>query len=167
MAPIILTDKYSCKKGIKNMTQLSKNFSLTELTKTSVTWANNNPNADQIKSLQALVDNVLQPLRDKLGMPITINSGFRSKAVNVAIRGALTSQHSLGEAADIEVMGMSNRDLAEFIIKNFKFDQLILEEHVDGDPRSGWVHVSYRTGRLRNEVLTKPKGKNVYLRGLV
>lgn len=147
--------------------QLSKNFSLTEMTKTSITWVKNEPDATQTTNLYNLVTRLLQPLRDKLGKPITVNSGFRSKAVNLAVRGSLTSQHSFGEAADIEVMGMSNRDLAEFIMKNFKFDQLILEEHVNGDPRSGWVHVSYREGRLRNQVLTKPKGKNVYLPGLV
>lgn len=146
---------------------LSKNFTLTELTKTSVTWVSNTPNQTQLANLQTLVNEVLQPLRDKLKKPITINSGFRSKAVNLAVRGSLTSQHSLGEAADIEVVGMSTRALAEFIIKNFKFDQLILEEHVDGISDSGWVHVSYRKGRLRGQVLTKPKGRNVYLPGLV
>jgi len=78
-------------------------------------------------------------VRDKFG-PVIISSGYRSKELNAAIGGSVTSQHSIGEAADFEVPGLDNKKLADWIKDNLKFDQLILEFYKDGDPNSGWVH---------------------------
>ncbi len=74
--------------------------------------------------LHILVAKVLQPLRDKFG-PVTINSGYRSPAVNTAVGGSPYSDHCLGMAADIEIVGIDNKVLAEYIQDNFKFTQLI------------------------------------------
>jgi hypothetical protein len=122
-----------------------------------------------IDNLQALVDNVLQPLRDALGKPISISSGYRSPDVNKAIGGSATSDHTRGQAADIEVAGMSNKDLAEHIRDNLKFTQLILEFPSRNDPSAGWVHVSYNAKDLKCQVLTATRvnGRTVYTAGLV
>ena len=84
---------------------LSKNYSLNEMCRSNtarVKGLPNVPNAEQVKNLQQLCENVLQPLRDHLGKPVVINSGFRSQAVNMAVGGAKNSQHMKGEAADIK-----------------------------------------------------------------
>lgn len=151
------------------MTQLSKNFTLAELTKTSAK-ADNTPGAEQVENLKALCVNVLQPLREAMGRPMRVNSGFRSDAVNRAVGGSSTSQHSKGEAADIEFDGFDNLALAKKIIEmGLPFDQLIAEFLVPGDPNGGWVHVSHkRIGKQRGEVLTASRvnGKTVYSKGL-
>jgi len=151
------------------MTQLTKNFSVAELTRTSV-QADNTPTPEILEALQALCDHILQPLRDDLGKPLKINSGYRSPAVNLAVRGSKTSQHCRGEAADFECPGMSNADLANRIIKLYlPFDQLILEFYTPGAPDSGWIHCSYRADGLnRKQILTalRVQGKTVYKNGL-
>ena len=147
--------------------QLSKNFTLTELTKTQVRNKDNTPTATEVQNLKALVDNVLQPIRDKFGA-VTVNSGFRSVAVNKAVGGSATSDHCKGFAADIEVSGVPNRELAEWIRVNLKFTQLILE-FPGAEPNEGWVHVSYNPANLKQQVLTAKRisGKTKYLPGLV
>ena len=149
--------------------KLSKNFSLHELTKSEAAerrGINNTPSLTVIDNLQALVDNVLQPLRDKLG-PVVITSGYRSPAVNVAVGGSPTSDHCLGMAADIEVLGKDNKETAQWILENLKFTQLILEFYTDGLPDSGWVHVSYDPKYLKCQVLraNKVNGKTIYQKG--
>lgn len=148
--------------------QISKNFSLAELTKTQVRNVDNTPNQTQLNNIILLVKNVLQPLRDLIGKPINVNSCFRSEKVNTAIKGSKTSQHVSGEAVDLEVNTMSNYDLAKIIIANFKFDQIILEFASKDDPRAGWVHVSYKASGNRGQILTAStvKGKTVYTSGL-
>jgi zinc D-Ala-D-Ala carboxypeptidase len=150
------------------MTQLSKNFSLAELTKTSAK-ADNTPSAEQIENLRALCVNVLQPLREAMGRPMRVNSGFRSDAVNRAVGGSSTSQHSRGEAADIEFDGFDNLALGLKIMDmKLPFDQLIFEFLVPGDPNGGWIHVSHkRSGKQRGQVLTASRvgGKTVYTPG--
>ena len=108
-----------------------------------------------IENIQALVANVLQPLRDMVGRPINISSGYRSLELNHAIGGSENSQHIRGEAADIECFGVSNYALARMIIDHFSVDQLILEFHnPEEGPNSGWVHVSSkRNGDDREEAL--------------
>lgn len=147
--------------------QLSKNFNLAELTKTQVRNKDNTPDATQIKNLQALVDNVLQPVRDKFGAVI-VNSGFRSVAVNKAVGGSGTSDHCKGMAADIEIIGMPNRKLAEWIRDNMDFTQLILE-FPGAEPNAGWVHVSYDASNVKKQVLTAKRvnGRTKYFQGLV
>lgn len=153
------------------MTQLSKNFSLAELTYSGTAISkgiDNTPTPEVISSLQILVDNVLQPIREKQGKPIKINSGYRSPAVNASVGGSTNSDHCRGQAADIEIAGMANGDLAKWIQANFKFTQLILEFYTQGVPDSGWVHVSYNPNDLKCQVLTavKQNGKTVYLNGI-
>ena len=135
------------------MTQLSPHFSLAELTATAQPFAND-PGPAQIASLTTLCAQVLEPIRAQFGKPVRVNSGYRSAKVNAAVGSTPGSQHLLGEAADIEIAGVSNADLARWIRDTLAFDQLILEAHHAGDPNSGWVHVSYRKGRLRQSVLT-------------
>ena len=152
------------------MTQLSKNFTLAELCKSEVAIRrniDNTPSENVKNNLHILVANVLQPLRDKFG-PVTINSGYRSPAVNTAVGGSPYSDHCLGMAADIEIVGVDNKQLAEFIKDNFKFTQLILEFYTDGVPDSGWVHVSYDEKDLKCNVLraVKENGKTVYHKGI-
>ena len=149
---------------------LSKNFTLDELCKSEIAIRrsiDNIPTETVISNLQALVLNVLQPIRNSLG-PITINSGYRSPAVNVAVGGSPTSDHCLGMAADIEISGYDNKTLAKFIEQNFKFTQLILEFYEDGQPASGWVHVSFDPSDLKCQTLraVKQNGKTVYLKGI-
>lgn len=148
--------------------KLSKNFSLSEFTKSQAAirhGINNQPSPEQIESLRALCINVLQPVRDHHGA-VVITSGYRSPELNKLIGGSPKSQHMRAEAADIEVSGVSNRELAQWISDNTTFDQLILEFHdpEQGD-NSGWVHVSHTTqGINRAERLTASRvnGRVVY-----
>lgn len=138
---------------------LSKNFTLAELTVTT-TGLPNKPTGAEAANLQALVTNVLQPLRDLYGKPIKINSGYRSAAVNRAIGGATNSQHSKGEAADLDA---ADNAAVFLLIRQFMpFDQLIWEGGTDTQP--DWVHVSYRASGNRKQVLRMRVvgGKKVY-----
>jgi zinc D-Ala-D-Ala carboxypeptidase len=151
--------------------RLSKNFTLGELTKSQTAirrGIDNTPSLAAIDYLQGLVDNVLQPVRDHFGKPVDISSGYRSPQLNVAIGGSPTSHHCLGMAADFEIMGMDNKELAQWVRDNLKFTQLILEFYTDGDTNSGWVHVGYDPKDLKCQVLRarKVNGKTVYSQGL-
>ncbi len=150
--------------------QLSTNFSLDELTRSDEATRlciDNTPSLRVIDSLQALVDNVLQPMRDRLGA-VSVSSGYRSPALNKAIGGSATSDHCFGYAADIQINGLDNRELAGWIKGGSSFTQLILEFYEDGKPSSGWVHISYNPADLKNECLraVKQAGKTVYIKGL-
>ena len=130
---------------------LSKNFTLSELTKSSYAVRNglsNIPSSIEVANLKALCVNVLQPLRDKFGT-VNITSGYRAPAVNIGIGGSRNSDHCRGMAADLEIPGVSNREVVAWIRLNLPFKQLILEY---GD--AGWVHVSYDPRDLRKEVLS-------------
>ena len=106
----------------------------------------NTPPPDAVNEIYALVANVLQPLRDMLGRPIYISSGYRCPELNRRIGGATNSQHMAGQAADIECFEIGNVALFDFIRYNFIFDQLILEQYVPSDGiNSGWVHISHRS----------------------
>ena len=150
---------------------LSPNFTLSEMTKSEFALRNyidNTPNEEQIQALMALAQNVLQPVRDHFKRGVKCNSGFRAPAVNRAVGGSPTSDHCKGQAADIEIPGVSNYELAKWIVDNLKFTQVILEFYTQGVPDSGWVHVSYDPSKLKNEALTavKKEGRTVYLTGL-
>lgn len=128
--------------------QLTKNFSLREMTfseTASRRGLDNTPNSDQIDALIALCENVLQPARDALG-PLSVSSGFRSGRVNRAVRGSKRSQHIRGEAADIRGIHVDLMTLGAWIEEHCELDQLILEFE-------RWIHVSYRAGRNRKQVL--------------
>jgi zinc D-Ala-D-Ala carboxypeptidase len=149
------------------MTMLTENFSLAEMTRTSQRFANV-PTPAEIAALTTLCVKVLEPIRAHYRRPVTVNSGFRGKKVNDAVGSSDGSQHRRGEAADIEVDGIPNITLAEYIRDTLAFDQLILEAYRPGVAGSGWVHVSYRQGRLRKQVLTMTMSTHgpVYSKGL-
>ena len=149
--------------------KLTKNFSLSELVKSQEATRkgiNNTPNALAIENLRVLASEVLQPVRDNFG-PVSVSSGFRSSLVNRAIGGSPTSDHCYGYAADFEVPGVDNKEVALWIRDNLKFRQLILEFY-DGTTNGGWVHCSYNAADLKNQVLTATRrnGRTVYLNGI-
>ena len=153
------------------MVTLSKNFTLTEFTKSQTALRlgiDNTPSEEHLAAAKLLFENVVQPVRDHFG-PTVINSGYRGPALNEAIGGAATSQHCRGEAVDIECPGVPNHEVAEWIENNLEYDQLILEFYTLGIPDSGWVHVSYIPEGNRKQSLTavKQDGKTVYLQGLI
>lgn len=139
------------------VTYISKNFTLEELTASATAKAKgirNNPGQTDIINLCALVHQVLQPLRDAMGQPIKIGSGFRSLALNQAVGGVSNSQHMRGEAADLCIDGdiQKGKRWFEWIKTHCEFDQLIWEKN----PKTGnyWVHVSYRAdGKNRKQVI--------------
>ena len=137
--------------------QLSKNFSLQELTKSQTATRlgiDNTPNEAQVINLENLCKNILQKIRDRFEKPVIINSGFRCVSLCEAIGSSRKSQHATGSAADIEVVTVDNKILAEWVKNNLVFDQLILEFYKESEgPRSGWVHVSYSTSDPRGESL--------------
>jgi len=140
--------------------RLTTNFTLAELTVTT-TGLPNTPTPAEVAHLAALAGKILQPLRDDLRRPVLVNSAFRSERVNRAVGGTATSQHRLGQAADIRVDGMTSRALAQRIIDlRLPFDQVIEEF-------GRWVHVSLGP-RHRRQVLTATSsgGRTVYVPGL-
>ena len=145
---------------------LSRNFSLQELTKSDTAirkGINNNPSSGQIEKLKDLCENILQPVRDHFGR-VKVTSGFRSPELCAAIGSSVNSQHAKAEAADFEVMGTDNAELADWIYKNLEFDQLILEFYTPGEPNSGWIHCSYTPDQPRKQFLHayKSEGKTKY-----
>ena len=127
--------------------RLSKNFTLAEMTKSHTALrcgVPNNPNEAEIAALEYLCLTVLQPIRDHFGLPVRVNSAFRSKYLNSLVGSTNTSQHILGQAADIEIIGLDNYELALWISENLDFDQLVLEYYETGEPNAGWVHVSIK-----------------------
>ena len=147
--------------------KLSANFQLSELVKSQVAERKgipNNPSPSHIDNLKALCVNVLQPIRSHFDAPVLISSGYRSGELCIAIGSKPTSQHAEGKAADLEVPGTDNKELAEWVRDNLEFDQLILEFYRDGEPESGWIHVSWNSGENRNQTLKaiKEGDKTVY-----
>ena len=148
---------------------LSKHFTLREFTKSQTAERKgiiNEPNEDQIEFMEQLCENVLEKIRSAFAKPININSGYRSVALCEAIGSKSTSQHCKGQAADIEIYGLSNQILAKHIEAFYDFDQLILECWDDSDPNSGWVHISYvSNAENRKDVLTYSK-ETGYTKGI-
>lgn len=142
--------------------RLSQHFNLHEFTRSGVAEArgiDNTPKPEHAEALRLLCLHVLQPLREHLGRPITITSGYRSPALNEAVGGSKASQHSKGEAADIKVRGIPAEDLARTIASlGLPVDQCIWY----ADDNGGQVHVSYRAIG-RREFLHSPK-KGVYVK---
>ena len=151
--------------------KLSPNFTLQEFTKSQTALRmgiDNTPEEDHMVAAQSLFLMVVQRVRDHFG-PTVINSGYRGPKLNEAVGGSSKSQHCKGEAVDIEVPGVPNATVAEWIRDNLDFDQLILEFYTPGIPDSGWVHVSYKHDENRKSVLTamKEDGKTVYKVGII
>ena len=149
--------------------KLSKSFTLNELTKSQTAereGINNNPSESQIEKLQRLCENILQPVRDHFGMPVVVSSGFRSAELCVKIGSSINSQHTKGEAADFEIFGVSNQELAHWIDKNLDYDQMILEFWNPEEKNSGWIHCSYKNPEENRKEFLRAyrdeKGKTQY-----
>ena len=149
--------------------QLSKNFSLKELTASQTAdrhGISNNPSEDHMDNLKKLCDNVLQKVRDHYDKVVSVSSGYRSPELCLKIGSSAKSQHAKGQAADFEIFGVANAELAKYIIDNLDFDQLILEFHNPEEPNSGWIHCSYKNAEdNRKQVLRAYRnddGKTVY-----
>ena len=151
---------------------LTNNFSLDEMVKSDTALRHDmdkTPGETEIENLKRLCEEVLQPIREHFKTGVKVNSGFRHPEVNAKVGGSKTSDHCKGQAADIEIPGIPNADLAVWIMDNLTYTQLILEFYTPGVPDSGWVHVSYDSANLKKQNLTATKkdGKTVYLPGLV
>lgn len=146
--------------------QLSKHFTLDEFTFSQTAIRNgldNTPSPAVIANLQNLCNNLLEPLRERVG-PIRITSGYRSSLVNSRVGGASNSQHLYGEAADIIVPGMSVYDVACLVRDEFNYDQVIAEF-------GRWTHVSLRMVPSQNRKMPLTamlkNGKTVYVGGIL
>ena len=144
--------------------KISKHFTLMEMTMSTTAkrlGIDNTPSSEAIQSMKLLAERVLEPVREYIGEPVRINSGYRSVELNKKVGGSKTSQHCLGEAADIFCFN-KNSEIFHFIKNNLEFDQLIWEFGDEQEP--DWVHVSYRDNRMRGQVLiaSKKNGKTVY-----
>lgn len=150
--------------------KLSKNLSLGEFTRSQTAkrrGLDNTPQGSHLEAAKELAENIFQPIREHFAKPIFISSGYRSKALNEAIGGSQTSQHSKGEAIDIDMDhrgGPENEEVFHYIKENLDFDQLIWE--FGTNKRPDWVHVSYKkNGPQRGQILVakrNSKGKTYY-----
>ena len=142
---------------------LTENFSLEELTKSQTAvrkGIDNTPGPEHQENLKSLCEMILQPIRDHFSRVVTISSGYRSPELCTAIGSKITSQHAKGQAADFEIFGVSNKELADYIDQNLDYDQLILEYWNESDPNSGWVHCSFNTQGNRKQYLKAYKDEN-------
>ena len=143
--------------------QLSKNFSLQELIKSQTAerkGIDNTPSPEHQENLKSLCTAILQPVRDHFSKVVTISSGYRSPELCTAIGSKITRQHAKGQAADFEIFGVSNKELADYIHEHLDYDQLILEYWKESDPNSGWVHCSFSQGKNRRQYLKAYKDEN-------
>ena len=150
--------------------KLSEHLDLSEVTRSESAkrkGISNMPTEAHIANFKLLAEKIFEPIRTHFRCPIIISSGYRSKELNAAIGGSLTSQHCQGEAIDIDMdgstNGVTNRMVFDYIKDNLNFDQLIYEFGDANNP--DWVHVSYEsTGKQRKQILraTRSGGKTVY-----
>jgi hypothetical protein len=140
---------------------ISEHLSLAELIRSESAKRNgitNMPPPEHIANLKLLAENIFEPIRVNFRCPILISSGYRSKELNDKIGGSNTSQHSLGQAIDIDMddttYGVSNAEVFNFIKNKLPFDQLIWEFGNILNP--AWVHVSY-SDRHRRQILKATK----------
>lgn len=128
-----------------------KYFTIAELCRSNTAdrlGIDNQCKQEHAAALSALVDNVLDPLREWWGKPVNVSSGYRCPELNAAVKGSKTSQHMKGEAADIDAGDrQQNKLLFDHIRKHLPFDQLIDESNF------AWVHVSFKEGSNRKQML--------------
>jgi hypothetical protein len=150
--------------------KLSEHLDLSEVTRSESAkrkGISNMPTEAHIANFKLLAEKIFEPIRTHFRCPIIISSGYRSKELNAAIGGSLTSQHCQGEAIDIDMdgtpNGVTNRMVFDYIKDNLNFDQLIYEFGDSNNP--DWVHVSYEsTGKQRKQILraSRVNGKTTY-----
>lgn len=140
--------------------RLSKNFVLSEIIRSNTAkrlGISNEPKKEHLKNLQRIVTNILQPLRDNLG-PIRISSGYRSPSLNRAISGSNKSQHTKGQALDLQFWKegqMCNKEIYDWIVESgLDFDQMINEFDYS------WIHLSLKESKNRKQVLIAYKDED-------
>jgi zinc D-Ala-D-Ala carboxypeptidase len=150
--------------------KLSKYVSLAEVIRSDTAkrkGIDNSPTAEHLENLKVISEEVFDKVREYFGVPLFISSGYRSAALNKAIGGSATSDHNLGRALDLDQdghgNGVTNADVFNYIKSNLDFDQLIWEFGTDKNP--DWVHVGYRKGSNRKQILkaVREGGKTKYV----
>ena len=150
--------------------KISEHLDLSELIRSESAKRNgiaNIPTDEHIANFKVLAEKVFEPIRNHFRCPIHISSGYRSAELNRLIKGSSNSQHSKGQAIDVDMEGspngVTNKMIFDYIKDNLKFDQLIWELGNDSNP--DWVHVSYSEGKNRNQKLKaiKSNGKTSYI----
>lgn len=135
---------------------MNLNFTMSELIHSDIAIKHNINNMPDINSLDNMLNLIvycLQPIRDKLGKPITITSGYRCSRLVEILKSSKTG-HPQGQCADLKVNGMTQQSLFDFIRKSgIEYDQLILEDNADGY----CVHIGYRKGNNRRETLLRDR----------
>lgn len=134
---------------------LSNNFTLEEMVRSTTAEAKgikNIPSQDEIENLKELCQNVLQPIRDKYGKAIYINSGYRCPSLNRAVGGVNNSQHLCQRGAAADIRSEDNKELWDLIVDmhnkgELEFDQLIDESHLS------WIHISFHLNNNRKQIL--------------
>lgn len=149
--------------------KLSQYVSLSEVTKSDTATKrgiDNSPTPEHLENLKVICTEVFDKVREHFGVPLFISSGYRSAALNKAIGGSATSDHNNGRALDLDQdfrgNGVTNKQVFDYIRQNLDFDQLIWEFGSNDNP--DWVHVGYRKGANRKQVLRAKKvgSKTVY-----
>ncbi len=133
-----------------------KYFTIEELCASDTACArgiDNTPSSGVALALTTLIEKLLDPIREAWGGPITVNSGYRSPALNKVVGGVATSQHQKGEAADLNAGDpVKNRQLFDKIVEMQKAHLIAFDQLID-ESGYAWVHISYRQGRNRGQVL--------------
>lgn len=148
--------------------KLSKNLTLAEAVRSETAkrlGIDNGPTKEHLENLKITAEKVFQPIRDHFGCPIYVSSMYRSENLNQALRFASkTSLHMSGQAIDIDMdhTSVSNKEIFDFVKDNLEFDTLIWEFCNDDDTPK-WVHVSYREGKNRNQILEAYKDEQTGL----
>jgi hypothetical protein len=143
--------------------QLSKNFSLQELLQSDTADKQGfkeqyTPSQEIVDNLQGLCVNILQPLREALGVPIKVNSGYRCFKLNDYIGGVATSDHLKGQAADIQLVGLPNSMVTVAAkLLNLPYNQIIHEYGTVDKPL--WIHISHRQEDNKYQILVKSQNK--------
>jgi len=150
------------------MLKISDHITYAEATKSQVAVRynlKNVPNQEQLENMTLTAEKIFEPVREFFNYPIAVTSFFRAPAVNPAAGGARNSQHSTGQAMDIDadVLGkITNKQVFDYIRENLEFDQLIWEFGDENQP--DWVHVSYNKVVNRRQILRslKQNYKTIY-----
>jgi hypothetical protein len=136
--------------------QVSLNFSLREFIYSDTAirlQIDNTPTDEVLVNLQNVCQFILEPVRNYFNKPITITSGYRSPELCKAIGSSATSQHTLGQAVDFEILGIPNKEVSDWIVNHLDYDQCILEFWTPSEPNSGWVHCSWKPSGNRKMYL--------------
>lgn len=151
------------------MRYISKHISWSEAVKSKTAEKHeieNTPNENQIQEMKKLAKNIFEPLREWAGHPIRVNSFFRSPELCLKLKSKATSQHTKGQAIDIDSLGeKTNAELFNYIKDNLSFDQLIWEFGDDENP--DWIHVSFvnentNRGNILKAIKDNKKTKYVF-----